>query len=395
MKSNKRRLLVSFCAVFAVVALAGCGKSASEGNKLAVNQPPGDNPQQSCSTDQLVTWQFIQPEPTVSKSVDILFVVNTSLSWIFQREEVAEHFPDFLAHMPPGADYRVAVMEAHGGDSDWTGKLYSPKGVPPVLSSQSLSPKDMQKDLHESLCSTAADPGPSEGEMPMYSFMRSLGADRLPEIKSQGFYRDDAALSVVFVTNRNDLCYPPELHGFKKFPDNRWDPFGDEMAAYKKYCLNGDGSESVTPAKVLAGVEALKGGLPFSIGGAIHIDPTKVPILFDDTIGHGILELVQLAGAVNGLPIELTETNYSPDLSRISDLSHLISHLESDFDLSAQTGYDPTTVKVQIDGYPVPSHYDAATHLVYIDGGNLGHANSVVNVSACKPGSGNPSPIGT
>jgi hypothetical protein len=331
-------------------------------------------------------WQFIQPEPTVSKSVDVLFVVDTSLSWLFQHEEVAEHFPDFLAHLPPGADYHVAVMAANGGDSDWSGKLYSQSGKPAVLSNQSLSVKDMQSDLRGSICTVPADVGSSEGQMPMYSFMRSLGADRLSEIKAQGFYRDDAALSVIFVNNRNDLCYPPELHGFKNFPDNRWDPFGDEMAAYKKYCLNGDGTESVSPARVLAGVQKLKGGLPYMLGAAVHIDPTKVPLLFDDTIGHGLIELAQLAGQVSGLELELTESNYAPDLMKATDLSHLISHLQDDFDLSAQSGFDITTVKVEVDGFPVPSHYDPSSHLVYIDGGNLGHADSVVDVSACRPG---------
>src|SRR5579885_3275781 len=334
----RTKSLTALCALVAMTSLAGCGKSANSGTNLDQQQPPGDGPQQSCSVENQVRWQFIQPEPTVSQAVDILFVVDTSVWMTFRRWAHAEDIPEWLSHLPQGADYRVAVMEAHGGDSDWTGKLYSEKGVPAVLSTQNMTVTEMQKDLKENICSVANDPGPSGGRTGMYSFLRSLGADRLPEIKSQGFYRPDAALSVIFVSNHFDLCYPPNLHGMKNFPDYSWDPLGTEMAAYKKYCLNGDGTEAVTPAKVLSSIQSLKPGLPYSIGAVTHVDRSKVPIIFGGTIGHGLIELTELAGQVSGRQVEITEENYTPDLDALTDLSHLIQHLQSSFDLSAQSG---------------------------------------------------------
>jgi hypothetical protein len=373
------------------VLAGGCGKSANEDGKYGQNGGnPIPDPGTECDSENTIRWQFVQPEPVVSHSVDVLFVVDTSTSILDKRCKIAENIPAFLDKLPQGADYRIAVMEAHGGESDWTGKLWAPKNVPPVLSSQSLAQSQVQDYLKQSLHDSVTDPGPSQGEAGMYSFMRSLGADRLPDIQAAGFYRPDAALALFFITDENDICYRPELHGYTKWPDYVRNLSGNEVKAWSKYCLNADGSDKITPESVLASVSMFKGALPFAIGGIVHVDPKKVPIIGEDAIGHGILELLGLAGPDRSKAIEITAKSYEQGLSEMADLSHLISRLQADFDLSAHDGYDPATIKVQIDGYPVTSHFEAATHSVHVDGANLGHANSVIDVRACRPGTTNP-----
>jgi hypothetical protein len=382
----KRFLAAALASGAVLVAVgSGCGKSLNTGEEI--DAPHDLHDPASCSSDQLIRWQFLQPQPLASQAVDVLFVVDTSDSLWNERIAIAHCFPEFLEKLPAGTDYRVAVMEAHGGDSDYAGRLYSAPGVPLVLGPGAAGSEDeaIEENLEHSLGTTACDPGPSHGEAGLYSFLRSLDKDRSNEIKGQGFFRDNAALSVVFVSDENDICFPPQLHGYTNWPDYVKNTDGSEMVAYQKYCLNADGSEHVTPNQVLASLMNFKPQVPVSVGAFIHTDPNKVfrfPWV-EDAIGHGYLEMTQLA-APNSIATDLSSTDYASTLVQLASLPHGLSQLRHQFPLPSGPPFLASTIHATIDGKPVTAHFDASTGAVVIDGTDLGHAGSVVNVEACR-----------
>ncbi|HUP56846.1 MAG TPA: hypothetical protein VM598_05290, partial [Bdellovibrionota bacterium] len=310
----------------------------------------------------------------------------------FERARIARDFPAFVRKLPAGADYRIAVMEAHGGASEFSGRVYSPEGVPAVLSSAEHSEAEVQKYLKRSLCETEEDADFASGEAGFYSFLRSLDADRLAEARAKGFYRPEAGLSVVFVTDENDICFRPELHGYTEFPDYV-DGGRNERKAYEKYCLNADGTEKITPASVAARLKGFKGSQPVSVGGVVHVDPDKVPCIGQDAIGHGILEL--LTSLSFDTAIEITSQLYAEGLARLADLSTLVTRLLSDFALTDSPAFIPATLRAQIDGVAVPISYTEATRTVHVQGTNLGQGGSIVSVEACPVGGTDPGGIGS
>ena len=76
------------------LGLAGCGKSIEVYGKVKnVIVPKGPNCQDE---SERLTWRWNQPTPTFSKSVDLLFVTDTSLSVVDERRALAKAIPGFL-----------------------------------------------------------------------------------------------------------------------------------------------------------------------------------------------------------------------------------------------------------------------------------------------------------
>ena len=348
-------------------------------------EDPGDPTSLSCSTEDRLSWRFLQPQPTVNRSVDLLFVVDTSRSLDAERSRIASTLPLFVSQLPQQTDYRIGVMLAHGGKSTYSGRLYSASGTPRVLDSRTQSPAAIQSNLTRTLSAPPQDADSANGEGGMYSLLRSLRADRLSELRSQGFYRDGAALSVIFVTDENDVCFRPELSGFTQFPD--FVPTltaNTEVTAYTRYCLDTNGTLVVTPDRVLNALRDLKSSQNLALGGIIHKDPASVPRGpgIEDAIGHGILELV--ASTLNGVTLELANTDYSAGLTELGSVVSSQLRLQNSFALDGQSPIRPSTIAVQVDDRAVQSEFDAGRREIRIRTQDSGAAGSVVEVTACR-----------
>jgi hypothetical protein len=315
------------------------------------------------------------------KAVDVLFVVDTSASMDPKRARIAERIPDFVRGLAPDTDYRIGVMLAHGGASYDSGRLYSLPGLPRVLDPKALGIDDLQHDLSLILGNVDDDVDEANGEAGMYSLLRSLQPERLAEIRRQGFYRAEAALAVVFVTDENDICFPPELNGYTTFPDYVPSAGGIERVAYERYCRAPGETAANEPDRVYARLVALQDTLPLTLGGIIHVDPARVPQGpgLEDAIGHGILELTRKSA--NGVLIDIEDSSFA------DGLSHLGSVVQTTLELRTRFGLDEAvaagSIQVSVDGGTVPFLYDDPSRTVEIPLASAGHAGSVVDVGAC------------
>ncbi|MBC7692938.1 MAG: hypothetical protein H7222_14340 [Methylotenera sp.] len=379
------------------ITLSGCGKKIDQ-EPLHLDAGPTNRPPaltDNCGSGQLTYWDFVQPQPTESGSVDLLFVVDTSASLDNKRSRLATTIPDFVKGLSPGTDYRMGVMLAHGGASAYSGSLYSAPGVPRVLNSKLHSPSQVQAYLTKDLKSPPSDIDEANGEMGLYSLSRSFEAGSVAGLKAQGFYRDDAALSVVFISDENDICYRPELHGYTKFPDFVPSAQNSEVTAYKRYCLNSDGSEAITPASVYARAQAMKPNQKLSLASIVHVDPARVPqgSGLEESIGHGILELVEQSGilGIGHVLMDVMDTSYRAGLEKLGNIVSTQLKLNTSFSLDTSPDNSnegltirPETVSIQVDGVAVNRQYDPASKSVKIALPDAGKAGSLVRVAACK-----------
>jgi hypothetical protein len=382
-ESLTRRTLTALILSTTALITFGCGKSVDLGE---LNNNSGNSPSTldiQCGADEMARWDFRQPKEKVNRSVDLLFVVDTSDSLVSERSKLATTIPAFLNELSPQTDYRIGVMLAHGGASSYSGKLYSAQGTPKVLSSKSLSMGTIQANLSKTLSQSVADADEANGEALMYSFMKSMSGDPLALIKSQGFYRSEAALSTVFVTDENDICYRPDLHGFSAFPDFVSSYKNTEVTAYNRYCLNSNGSERVTPDAVITSLSAIKPKPLLSFGAIVHSNPAGVPKTGEDSIGHGILELV--AKTASPVVMDIADANYSDGLAKLGNFVSRQISLDTSFKLTNAEGIRADTIRVAVDGRPVRYQFDSSQKVVQLETQYAGQAESEITVVACKP----------
>ena len=219
-----------------------------------VNQPPVDNPPPVAPICKTET--FTQPVVERSNKVDILFVIDTSASLNTERQHVAAGLRDFVKALDRRIDYRVGVMLAHSSRSSYSGRLFKKSKALKidklVLTSENTLEENALELQHRlnsnctnSSCSTRDLPEDSYsdgGEEGMFSLYLGLtDPQRLAEMKAAGFLRSDAALSVIMVSDENDICakFPA---GVTPVPD----PNGLEIPAYRRDCADLTGKRIIT-----------------------------------------------------------------------------------------------------------------------------------------------------
>lgn len=371
-------LLIFFTAFLAT----GCGKDVTLGD-LGLPNSGGSNPATpdsvtaSCGADRMMHWQFVQPQPTTDRSVDLLFVVDTSSSLGQERAKIAEMTASFVNALHPATDYRIGVMLAHGGASSYSGRLYAGPGQPKVLNSQNHSASYIQSSLKTILSTPVADTDEADGEMMFYSFHKSLSSSsRLAEARALGFFRTGVALSVIFISDENDVCFRPELNGFTLFPDYVPSQRNVEVTAFGKYC------SQITIDSVLAEARRIQKEMPLSFAAVAHIDRSKVVRTSEDAIGHGLIELVKKS--LNGVLLDISDQDYSAGLAQLGNIVRTSLELQTVFKLTKAPQLVPGSLQVRVDGKTVAANYESTATTVHLSAAEAGSAGSLVNVSACR-----------
>jgi hypothetical protein len=136
----------------------------------------------------------------VKQAVDILFVVDSSGSMMAHQENLARHIPGLVEQIKKSdLDFHVGVvttdMLGNGGDSpDAMGKLVgSPKFVTPDT-------PNLETELQENLLVGTNGAGT---EM-MFAPVIAALTEPLVSKENAGFYREDADLAIIFVTDAED-----------------------------------------------------------------------------------------------------------------------------------------------------------------------------------------------
>jgi hypothetical protein len=261
-------------------------------------------------------------------------------------------------------DYHVGVMLAHGTDQ-YAGALYTAgDSAPPVLDSDSMNLSSIGQEVAYRINNIQRESATSGGEAGMYSVYKSLTTN-LAAMQAQGFYRSDAALAVVFITNEWDICAPgADLPAGTPAETN---PV--EISFFNSYC------GGVTSSSVLAQLRALKGNLPLKVGGILFSNPNNIPSGLENEIGYGPLNIVQEAGADGFIADMANLPGIAAALAPISTLA-TSAPLQTKFYLKVPaTMLDYSTLAVYVNGVKV-------TTWTYDPG------DSSITLSACTPGLG-------
>lgn len=371
-------LKIALTCVVAAALSSGCGKTVdiSAPDSTSTSASPGGPQSLDCGADRMVSWRFVQPQPNLNTAVDLLFVVDTSTSLSAERSRIASTVPAFINALAPGTDLRVGVMAAHGGASAYSGRLYSAAGSPKVLKLGELSAAQIQSHLSSTLALRLADSDQADGEALLYSLSRGLEADRAAEMRALGFLRDHAALSVVLISDENDICYRPELNGFTAFPDYVRSGGDIEVTAYNRYC------SGITPATTLSKLKAFKQGEPVLSAAIAHVDRARVRRVSEDSIGHGLLHLVR--GGLDGVEMDISDTSYSSGIAKLGTVVRSSLTLKTVFSLNSADGIRRESVRARVDGRLVEAAFDPSAATVQIRGSDAGQAGSVVDIEACR-----------
>jgi hypothetical protein len=379
LRQGLKTLSVALTSVLAAGTVS-CGKDVTVYGKVKnIVVPKGPN----CDdASERLTWQWNQPDLTFSRSVDLLFVTDSSLSLVSERKKLARAISHFLRGLPKSADPRIAVMLGHGGKGKWSGRLFAHGSDPKVLDPSKMSEDQIVRQLEESLTCPKIEFASTNGEALFLSLQKSLRGERFNEIRSQGFFRDGAAISVVFVSDENEVCFDPRTIGLGKFPNYKPSWFDLEERALKKYC------SGITPESTFAALREAFPGRKVSIGAIVHSDPAFVPECGEDSIGHGYLQLASKLS--DSLVMDIRSGDFDQGLSRLASVSTSQLSLQTAFDLGSDRQVDERSILVRVDGNLVPWTYDSARQVVQIAGQDAGVARSQIDISACPVFEGDP-----
>lgn len=394
------RHLMPVAGVLAVLTLGACKMEISEEEKEAmrralaegstsVEEPPITQPvepppgQDQCEPAPATCFENVhtQPDAEYTRKIDLLFVTDTSGSLVNERSSIANGIDAFVQELPRDIDLRIGVMPAHGSKGSYAGKLIRSNNEPYVLDFKQMDMATLRYWLVKKINAAPQDYYSDGGEEGLYSLQKSLEGSRLTTIRSQGFYRADAALAVVFVSDENDICarYPA---GVKPVPD----PEKQEAAAFKRDCAD------ITPESTLERLKAFQGDRPLLVSGIIYLPGTNYPRNGENEAGYGYLETIQLG---NGVAIDLSGKRYHEGLATIGALVTKKLHLKTEFELSHQSDrIDDSSLRVSIDGGLVPFHYVQSRNEVHLTD-YAGLERSKVVIRYClNPGDVHKLPIG-
>ncbi len=329
--------------------------------------------------------KYQQPEEDRIKDVDLLFVTDTSGSLNDERTKIASQIDAYVAKLPSDVNLRIGVMLGHGPKSQWMGKLYTYKSNNIVLDTSKLSMSEIRSQLTSRLKTTATDSWTDGGETNFVSLYHGIRGDRLESMKAQGFFRDGAALAVVFISDENEIChiYPS---GTKRVKDyESYAGMTVEQWAFKQYCsvsTHDDPTKAVNLSyKVMySELKHLKGDQPLLIASMVYTDPSNYPKVSENEYGYGYVEIAQESG---GALVNLADSDYSKGLAFIGEMTAVRLNLVTDFTLD-HDNIDPATLKVSVDSEPAIYTYSEATKTVVLN--EAGSAKSEIAIRYCLKG---------
>lgn len=154
----------------------------------------------ACNEDQPQLYQRTQVDvfqQEIRRKVDILLVVDNSCSMIDEQQKLAANFDNFIAQfLEADVDYQIGVVTTDMENPEQAGRL---QGDTKIISS--TMPVDDARELFQEnvkVCATG-----SGFEMGLAAAAAAFAEPSALEVNA-GFLRDDAALSVVFVSDEED-----------------------------------------------------------------------------------------------------------------------------------------------------------------------------------------------
>jgi hypothetical protein len=163
-----------------------------------------------CTVDQEVVRQkqtdLFYQEPT--DEVDILWVIDNSVSMQDEQVEVGAKFQDFIGNLETtGVDFHVGVVTTDLDNPDENGKLQAPEGEPAFLTARD---EDYQARFAERVQVGVEG---ADREKGIGAVLKAL-SEPLASSFNAGFLRTGATLNVIYVSDENDCTDDGELNQY-------------------------------------------------------------------------------------------------------------------------------------------------------------------------------------
>lgn len=366
--------------------LASCDDQRDPASSPPSEEPVDEVIEQPEVNEELVGQCFVDqysaPKEDQDNKLDILIVAYSSVSMQNERRRVVNHFEAMLNQLPVDLDFRVAVMLAHGSHSSHHGRLYRRfNSAPFVLDSQVLDREEMLDHLWDKM-----NPHPliavtemlfGGGSMGLSSLSHALNGN-YESIQSQGFFRDEAALSVIFVSDQSDVCsvYPDGVS--THFSRSRSQVNNSRFNAYQNDCVNSNGDQVLSAQSVFNDLQNRQQGQALSISGFIYNNANTLPQSRWKEMGYGYKELIKLSG---GFSEDISQSDYWQSLAKMGSYTATSVSPESLFNLSAQDIY-AATIRTYVDDSLVAHFYYPESNQVQLIGDRS--LSSQVRIEYCQ-----------
>lgn len=316
------------------------------------------------------------------KKVDILFVMDHSGSMQDDWERVANNVKSLVRELPDTTDVRYGVLLADVGA--WRGKLYAPAGWTTVMDNQKMDVNKISNNLHKIFVEGMKISDAGSGESSFHSLYHAVTTNAVANQKL-GFFRADAALSVIFMSDEQEIGYPfpnPQAPGLPGRCDAAFED-GIKKDYYDKKGINLDVAFNA--------VKKLKGDLPVKTHAFVNLTKedlfkrnSKNAQCLYDSLGYGYMEMV---AKTKGVLFSIQEDK-AEGLARCGKVIKESLELQHEFPLSKTADkVDAATILANVDNARVTHEYRAPSNSVYLE--SAGAANSQIAIRHCEPVPGN------
>ncbi|RYZ98299.1 MAG: hypothetical protein EOP11_20875, partial [Proteobacteria bacterium] len=160
-------------------------------------------PGRACTVDR--SFQASDDASRVKK-LDMLFVMDHSGSMADDWARVAANLQNLVKELPADMDINYAVLLSNA--SAQKGKLFAAKNVPLVLSNKTMKVADIANNLQKTFTAGMNTPDDNgSGEAAFLSLYHAATSNAAANQKL-GFFRPDAALSILFVSDEQEIGFP-------------------------------------------------------------------------------------------------------------------------------------------------------------------------------------------
>lgn len=325
--------------------------------------------------------RFKQPEAPVTTKQDILFVMDNSNSMNRHWQLMAAKIGKLLAGSSC-KDIRIAVMV--GGIEKHTGLLFAAPKQPKVLDAMKMNEAQIMASLKKTFAWALTYDQTDwigAGEALFYSLYYGAQGAKAEAIRKQGFFRPDAGLNVIFMSDDAEESFPYPSKQIWDLPNKcNW---GHHEKMRKTYYL----PKGIDADSTFAALRRLKGDMPLVTNAFVNI--TREDILVDnkldarciyDSPGFGYFDIVKRSGGV----VWSIHKDRGDGLLRVAARANQRRALIHDFHLSKPAAkVDPASIEAKVDAALKPHTYSADTNVVHLE--DAGKEGSSVEIRHCEP----------
>ena len=346
--------------------------------------PPPVLPPQQCTTD---TFRQRAENELLLKN-DILFVMDNSGSMRDDWQRVANNMKELVKEIPEGVHVRFGILLGHV--AEFEGELYSAAGEPKVLDNKTMTVDEIGASLEKSFNSAMSLQDPGTGEAAFRSLQKSV-TKHLSANRTKGFYRADAGLAIVFMSDESEIGFPYPANIKEMGIPDRCDAFWEDRV---KKIFYDDCDISLETA--INALRIVKGEYPVTAHAFVNTskedlflrNSAEAECLFD-SLGYGYFDIVE---RLNGVVYSI-QADRAVGMGQIGAAVLRSLKQTHDFRLTKFAGdVDPATVVARIDGGDPAAHtFNKGANVVHLD--NAGKALSEISISYCDIPKLPPAPV--